>query len=71
VPRRIFGLRRDEMEGGLRKLHKKELHNFYTKPNVIRTTMPRRIREVGHIARMGRRGMHIGLWWESQMEKHH
>jgi hypothetical protein len=22
----------------------------------------------GHVARMGRRGMHIGYWWESQKE---
>jgi hypothetical protein len=26
----------------------------------------RRMRWAGHVARMGRRGMHIGYWWESQ-----
>jgi hypothetical protein len=26
----------------------------------------RRMRWAGHIARMGRRGMHIEYWWESQ-----
>jgi hypothetical protein len=28
----------------------------------------RRIRWAGHVARMGRRGMHIGYWWGSQKE---
>jgi hypothetical protein len=23
----------------------------------------------GHVARMGRRGMHIGYWWEGQKER--
>jgi hypothetical protein len=29
----------------------------------------RRMRWVGHAARMGRRGMLIGYWWESQKER--
>jgi hypothetical protein len=31
----------------------------------------RRMRWAGHVARMGRRGMHVGYWWESQKERHH
>jgi hypothetical protein len=26
----------------------------------------KRMRWAGHVARMGRRGMHVGYWWESQ-----
>jgi hypothetical protein len=29
VLKRIFGTRRDEVTGGLRKLHNKELHDWY------------------------------------------
>jgi hypothetical protein len=29
----------------------------------------RRMRWAGHVVRMGRRGMHIGYWWESQKER--
>jgi hypothetical protein len=31
----------------------------------------RRMRWAGHVARMGRRGMHIEYWWESQKERDH
>jgi hypothetical protein len=29
----------------------------------------RRMRWAGHAARIGRRGMHSGYWWESQKKK--
>jgi hypothetical protein len=35
VLRRIFGLKRDEMIGGWRKLHDEALHNLYSSPNII------------------------------------
>jgi hypothetical protein len=36
VLRRIFGLKRDEITKGWRKLHNKELHNLYSSPYIIR-----------------------------------
>jgi hypothetical protein len=35
--RRIFGPKRDEVMGGLRKLHNEELHNLCYYPSIIRT----------------------------------
>jgi hypothetical protein len=61
----------DEVMGYWRKLHNEELHNLYALPNIIKTVMSRRMRLPGHIAQMGRRGTHIGYWWESQKERAH
>jgi hypothetical protein len=52
VLRRIFGLKRDEVTGGWRKLHNEELHNLYSSPSIIRTIKSKRMRWAGHVARM-------------------
>jgi hypothetical protein len=66
--RRIFVPKRDEVIIGWRKLHNEELHNLYSSSSIITMLMSRRMRWVGHVTRMGRRGMHIGFWWETQKE---
>jgi hypothetical protein len=48
VLRRTFGPKRDEVTGDWRKLHNKELHNFYSSPN--RMIKPRSVRWAGHVA---------------------
>jgi hypothetical protein len=53
VLRRIFGLKRDEVTGEWRKLHNEELPNLYCWPNIIRIIKSRRMRWMGHVARMG------------------
>jgi hypothetical protein len=60
VLRRIFGPKRDEVMGGWRKLHNEELRDLTSLPNISRIIKPRRMRWAGHVALMGRRGMHIG-----------
>jgi hypothetical protein len=67
VLRRIFGPKRDEMTGDWRKLHNEELHNLHSSPSVI-GMIKSRMRWARHVARMGRRGILIGYWWESQKE---
>jgi hypothetical protein len=69
--RKIFGPKRDEVIEGWRKLHNEELYNLYSSPSIIGIIKSRRMRWAGHVVRMGRRGMHIGFWWESQKETDH
>jgi hypothetical protein len=70
VLRRIFGPKRNEVTADWRKLHN-ELHNLYSSPNKIRMMKSRRMRWAGHVARLGRRGIHIRHWWEIQKEGDH
>ena len=53
VLRRIFGPRRDEVTGELRRLHNEELNDLYCSPNIVRVIKWRRMRWAGHVARMG------------------
>jgi hypothetical protein len=55
VLRRIIGLRRDEVTGEWRKLHREELNDLYSSPNIVLVIKSRRIRWPGHVARMGKR----------------
>jgi hypothetical protein len=68
VLRRRFEPKMNEVKGGSRKLHNEELHNLYFSPSIIRMIESKRMRCAGHIARMGRRGMHIRYWWEIRKE---
>jgi hypothetical protein len=56
VQRRIFGMKRDEVIGGWRKLHIEELHNLYPLSSIIRMIKSRRMRWAGHVAYMGEKG---------------
>jgi hypothetical protein len=69
--RRIFGPKRDEVTGDWRKLHNEELHNLYSLLNIIRMIKSRRMKCARNVARMGRNGMHIEYWWESQKDREH
>jgi hypothetical protein len=68
---RIFGLKRDEVTGGWRKLHNEELYNLYSSPGISRIIKSRRLEWGGHVARLVRRRMHMGYWWESEKERDH
>jgi hypothetical protein len=62
VLRRMFGLEKDKVMGGWRKLHNKELRNLYPPP--IRMIKSRKMRLAGHVAQMGEGEEH----WK---ERHH
>jgi hypothetical protein len=53
VLRRIFVAKGDEVTGKWRKLHNEELCDLYFLPSIIRIIKSRRMRWVGHAARMG------------------
>jgi hypothetical protein len=66
VLRRIFGPKGDEMLGGWRNPHNEELHFLYSSAIIIRIIKSSSMKWTRHVARMGRREMRIGFWWESQ-----
>jgi hypothetical protein len=55
VLKRIFGPKRDAVKGEWRKLLNEELNGLYSLPNIVRVIKSRRLRWVGHVARMGGR----------------
>jgi hypothetical protein len=38
---KVFGAKMEEVEGDWRRLHNKELHNFYASPNITRVIKSR------------------------------
>jgi hypothetical protein len=63
VLRKIFGPKREE-DGSWRKFHNDDLHSLYSSPNIIRLIKSRRMRWVGHVARIGEgRGVYSILVW--------
>jgi hypothetical protein len=65
VLRGIFGLKRDKVIVGWRKLHNEEFHNLYCLPSIITIIKSRRMRWAGHVARMVRSGRHVGFGWKA------
>jgi hypothetical protein len=62
VLRRIFGLKKDELMGGWRKLHNEELHGLYSLPSTIRIIKSRRMRWAGRVAQMWEKRNVYRLW---------
>ena len=60
----IFGPRRDEVTGELRRLHNEKLSDLYSSPNIVWVIKSRRMRWHRHVAR-------IGSWWGNRRERDH
>ena len=52
VLRKIFGPKRDDQTGELRRLHNGEIHDLYGKPDIIKIVKSRKLRWAGHVTRM-------------------
>jgi hypothetical protein len=71
VLRRVFGPKRDEVTGEWRKLHKEEVNDLYSLPNIVRVVKSRRMRWAGHVARMREdRGVHRVLVEKPEGKSH-
>jgi hypothetical protein len=71
VRRRIFGPKRDEVTGEWTRLHKEELDDVYSSPNIIRVIKSRKMRWAGQVALWGRGEVHTGFWWGDLREGDH
>jgi len=54
--------KKDEGTGEWRRLHNEELYDLYS-PNIIRMIKSRKIRWVGHVARMPEKRGEYRVWW--------
>jgi hypothetical protein len=69
VLRRIIGPKREE-DRSWRILHNDEFHILYSSPNIVRVIKSRRMRWVGHVARMGEgRGVYRVLVGRPESER--
>jgi hypothetical protein len=71
VLRKIFGLNRNQMTGGCRKLYNEEFHDLYTSLSIIRMIKSRRMKWAGYVVRKGAKRMLPRYWRESQKETDH
>jgi len=53
VLRKIFGPKRDEVTGKVKRLHNNEIYALYSSQNKIRVIKSRRMRWAGYVASMG------------------
>ena len=65
VLRRLFGPKSDEVTGEWRKLHKEELNDLYSLPNIVRVVKSRRMSWQGMWRVWGRIEVCTGCWWGS------
>jgi hypothetical protein len=73
VPRRIFGLKGDEVTGEWRTPHayNREFNDLYSSQNIIWAIKLRRMRWEGHVALCRRGEVYTECWWGNLRERDH
>jgi hypothetical protein len=71
VLRRMLRPKGDDVTGEWRELHKEEFNDLYSTPNIFRVIKSKRMRWVGHVARMGRGEGYTRFWWGNQRVRGH
>jgi len=71
VLRRIFGPKRDEVKGELRKQHNEELNDLYFTPDIIRIMKSRIMRWAGYVVRVGDRRVAYSVLFGKPVGKKH
>jgi hypothetical protein len=71
VIRKVFGYKGDELTGQWWKLHRRELRNLYSSPDIVRQIKSGRMRRLGHVARIGEERHLYRFWLESPRETAH
>ena len=69
VLRRVFGPKRDEVTGEWRKLHKEELNDLYSLPNIVWVVNRDEWDGQGMWRLWGRIEVCTGCWWGSLRER--
>jgi len=71
VLRRIFGSKGDQVTVEWKKLHNEELNDLHDSHNIVRVMKSRRMRWVGHVARMGRGEAYTRFLWGNLRVRDH
>jgi len=71
VLRRIFGPKRDAVTGSRVKCVIRSLMICSPHPNIVRVIKSRKMRWVGHVARMGSGEVYTGFWSENLKNRDH
>ena len=69
VPKKLFGPKMDEVTREQRRLRNEERYDLCSSTSIIRVIKSRRMRWVGHVARMGDRRNAYRVWRKKPKDK--